>query len=204
MPAVCQSLVKANLYTTVGVVILNALNIGAGLAAQCLSKDTVFICQICTGVGVLHVVAPAVHGGSCCASYALHYQGFVIAVVNFLPVNAVLIILAYAVCIPVQLADILTCAGGCQAFGNLYLSTQVSTVRFMILIGNLLCQCCQSCFNSTLIIHGNTAVVGRQDYAGALVSLSDNGIASRVVCNICACIFMLVDNSFPTAVMSDI
>ena len=38
MPAVCQSLVIANLYSAVGVVIFNALNIGACLAAQCLNN----------------------------------------------------------------------------------------------------------------------------------------------------------------------
>ena len=204
MPAVCCSLVVANLYTVVGVAVLQALNIGAGLAAQCFCEHTVFISQVCTGVGVLHVVTPGVQGGGCCASYALHYKGFVIAFDDLTPIYTVQIILALAVFIPVDGAQVLAYAGGGQSFGNLYLTAQIFAVCGMILIGNLLCQCLQGCFNSFLIGHSNAAAVGGQNYAGALVSLSNNGIAGLVVLNLVTFTIMVIDNGFPTAVMSDV
>ena len=111
MPAVCCSLVIANLYAVVCVAVLQALNIGAGLAAQCFCEHAVFIRHVCTGVGVLHVVAPGVQRGGCCASYALHNKGFVIAFDDLVPVYTVKIILALAVFIPVDGAQVLAYAG---------------------------------------------------------------------------------------------
>ena len=204
MPAVCCSLVIANLYAVVCVAVLQALNIGAGLATQCFSEHAVLVCHVCTGVGVLHVVTPGVQRGCCCASYALHNKGFVIAFDDLIPVYTVQIILTLAVFIPVDGAQVLAYAGGGQSFGNLYLTAQIFAVCGMILIGNLLCQCLQGCFNSILIGHGNAAAVGGQNYAGALVSLSNNGIAGLVVLNLVTLTLMVIDNGFPTAVMSDV
>ena len=139
MPAVCCCLVVANLYAIVGVAVLQSAYIGAGLAAQCFGEHTVFISQVCTGVGVLHVVTPSMQRGSCCASYALHDKGFVIAFDDLIPVYTVKIILALAVFIPVDGAQVLAYAGGGQSFGNLYLTGQVVTISLVIIVGNLLC-----------------------------------------------------------------
>ena len=202
MPAVCQSFVIANLYSAIGVVIFNTLNIGACLAAQCLSEDAVCICQIRTGVGVLHVVAPAVHGGGCSASYALHYQGFIVAVVNFAPFYAAGIKFAYTGCfIPLHS----TClAGRSQTFGNSYLTLQVSAICCMIGILNLFCQYSHGCFNLSLTVNIDIIAVGEQNYTRAFFSITDNSIAGFEVLCFAAFIIVIIDNGFPTAVISNL
>ena len=199
MPAICQCLVQANLYTTVGVVIFNTLNIRACLAAQCLSEDAVCICQVRTGVGVLHVVAPAVHGGGCSASYALHYQGFIVAVVNFAPFYAAGIKFSYTGCfIPLHN----TClAGRSQTFGNSYLPLQVSAICCMIGILNLFCQYSHGCFNFSLTVNIDIIAVGEQNYTRAFFSITDNSIAGFEFLCFAAFIIVIIDNGFPTAVM---
>ena len=204
VPAVCCSLVVANLYTVVGVAVLQALNVGAGLSTQCLSEHAVFICQVCAGVGILHIVTPGVQGGGCCASYALHYKGFVVAFNDLRPVYTVKVIFALAVFIPMQSADVNTLVRRGQTFCNLYLTDQVVAVCFVVLISNLLCQSLQGCFNSIFVLHVNAAVIGGQDYAGAFFCLIDNSITGLVVGNVSTCIFVTVDDGFPTAIISNL
>ena len=160
MPAVCHCLVKANLYTTVVVAVLQAVNIGASLAAQCFCEDTVCICKVCTGVGILHVVTPGVHRGRCCTSYALHYQGFVVALNDFRPLDAARIIFTKTCCIPLHFTGY---ASGSQAFCNSNLTLQVSTICRVVSILSLLCQCGQRCFNFSLALHVDICVISGQD-----------------------------------------
>ena len=202
MPAVCQSLVIANLYAIVGVAVLQTAYIRAGLAAQSFCEHAVFISHVCTGVGVLHVVAPGVHGGGCCASYALHNKGFVVAFQNL--VAAVKNIFTFTSSfIPLHRAsDFLACTRRSQAISNLYLTSQIIAVIRIICVSKFLSQCTQNLFDIRLAVHVDVArVVSRQDYTRACCCTINNSVARGIIVYVRTIAIMRVEDICPAAVV---
>ena len=143
MPAICEGFVVADLCAPVAVAVFQSADIRGGLAAKGFGKDAVFISEVCSGVGVLHVVTPAVERGGGGAPCALHDEGLVLTFFNGrFPLDAAIDQVA---CLIFEGNQSGLDAGGGETFADLYFTSQILAIACIVplCIDGLLCQCFQ-------------------------------------------------------------